>query len=407
VDGTWFNTGSLFQPVPEGGERRPLIADPPEDQRAVRSVGRIVMLLRRPEGLLPLPLGAISVTGLRGKDLHRNDFGTVRYQTAITESVLNYRVSTSTAGVDASLTLPPSPADERVIGPDTNTLRRLADSLGLAEMSPVEALRTLDRFFQTEFRYSLTLPEVPEGVGPLTHFLEQARSGHCEYFATSAVLLLRAAGIPARYVRGWSVQEYSSLEDAWIGRDSHAHAWVIAHIDGRWTTFDPTPPDWSALEAAYRPWSLGISDFLAWLRLSLSGAAAEDRGDRQWLLLPLAMLVLILAWRIVRRARRGGAGPVQSGRRVTSLAESPFAPLEQAAAERGQGRRQDETLLEWAQRLASETTDEHRNHRAPLTQAVELYYRRRFDPLGLDGDASRRLQRLLDACLRSWSRTRS
>ncbi|MBT8330725.1 MAG: transglutaminase-like domain-containing protein, partial [Deltaproteobacteria bacterium] len=39
----------------------------------------------------------------------------------------------------------------------------------------------------------------------IENFLTRSRSGHCEYFATATVLLLRQAGIPARYARGYSV----------------------------------------------------------------------------------------------------------------------------------------------------------------------------------------------------------
>ncbi len=414
VDGTWFTTGSLFEPVPDGAVRRPLLepsdsalADAAQDTTD-RADQRIVMLLRRPEGLLPLPLGAAGLTGLRGKDLHRNGFGTIRYRVGLNEPLLNYRVDSAPAALAESLIPPPSPSDLRLVGRDADATQEFSASLGLADLPPEQALRTLERHFATEFRYSLTLPETPEDVGPLQHFLEDARFGHCEYFATTAALALRAAGIPTRYVRGWSVQEYSALEDAWIARESHAHAWVLAHLEGRWHSFDPTPPDWAAFEAAQRPWTLGVSDFLAWFRLSLSGAAAEERGERNWLLLPLALLVVILAWRIVRRARRG-TGPADQARKPPAVSpESPFAALETAAARWGQGRRNGETLLEWSRRLGAEQAGaevaSEADDLAKLRDAVLLHYRSRFDPAGLDAEGTDRLRRLLDDCLRDWDR---
>jgi hypothetical protein len=236
-------------------------------------------------------------------------------------------------------------------------------------------------------------------VGPLTHFLTTARAGHCEYFATTAALTLRAAGIPARYVRGWAVQEYSALEDAWIARDHHAHAWVEAHVEGRWRVLDPTPPQWVVLEAAQRPWTQQLGDVLAWLRFSLSGAAAENPRDRDWLLLPLAALVSLLAWRILRRVRRGSAGPGPASL-PTNPAErqTPFAMIERAAATRGYGRRRDETLLEWARRLRREGLPAA----SALTEAVAIHYRIRFDPAGIDQQAQHRLHALLDDCRRRW-----
>jgi hypothetical protein len=397
VDGTWFTTGSLFEPVSDHDGRRPLL--PRRGQTATDAGGqRIVMLLRRTEGLLPLPQDTGVVTDLPGLDLHRNDYGTLRYRAGGGEPLLSYHVHPAPRSAEAGLTVPPGDVDLRVLGPDAPAIEALAETLGLAALPPAAALRALERHFARHFRYTLSLPEPPPHVGPLTHFLTEARAGHCEYFATAAVLTLRAAGIPARYVRGWSVQEYSALEDAWIARDSHAHAWVEAHVDGAWRALDPTPPDWALLEAAERPWTQHIGDALAWLRLSLSGAAAEDRGERDWLLLPLTVLVLVLAWRIVRRVRRGDAAESLPGPQRPAGPTTPFDELERAAARLGHARRDDETLLEWARRLRNERVD-----LAPaLADAVALHYRSRFDPAGIDAAAAHRLRRLLIDCRRRW-----
>jgi protein-glutamine gamma-glutamyltransferase len=294
---------------------------------------------------------------------------------------------------------PPDAVDLRIVGPVADTLAQVVAELELTAVSPATALQRLQRHFATEFRYTLELPRIPPGQRPLSHFLLQARAGHCEYFATAATMLLRQAGIPARYARGWSVQEYSPLEDAWISRDSHAHAWVLAWVDGAWRNFDPTPPDWGALEAAERPWTVGIGDWIAWLRLTLSGAADDERADRNWLLLPLAVLMLILAWRIARRARRGSQH--RPGSTAADSADSGvFTAIEQAAGRYGLARRSTETLLEWAERIAPNT-----GIGRDLQDAVQLHYRNRFDPKGLDADARARLASLLTACL-SWSAIR-
>jgi hypothetical protein len=81
------------------------------------------------------------------------------------------------------------------------------------------------------------------GDDPIATFLYDTRRGHCEYFASSLVLLLRALGTPARLVTGFYGAEWSGWEDAWIVRQSYAHAWVEAWIEGEgWQVFDPTPP---------------------------------------------------------------------------------------------------------------------------------------------------------------------
>ena len=78
---------------------------------------------------------------------------------------------------------------------------------------------------------------------PIEDFLFRYKSGQCEYFASSMVLLLRSQGIPARLVTGFLGGEYNPFEGYYIVRDSNAHAWVEAYVDGQgWRIFDPTPP---------------------------------------------------------------------------------------------------------------------------------------------------------------------
>ncbi|HYG64572.1 MAG TPA: DUF3488 and transglutaminase-like domain-containing protein [Thermoanaerobaculia bacterium] len=78
---------------------------------------------------------------------------------------------------------------------------------------------------------------------PIEEFLFRYRSGQCEYFASSMVLMLRSQGIPARLVTGFLGGEHNPFEGYYIVRDSNAHAWVEAYLPGTgWRTFDPTPP---------------------------------------------------------------------------------------------------------------------------------------------------------------------
>jgi len=79
---------------------------------------------------------------------------------------------------------------------------------------------------------------------PIEDFLFRYKSGQCEYFASSMVLMLRAQGIPARLVTGFLGGEFNPFEGYFIVRDSNAHAWVEAYLpeEGGWRIFDPTPP---------------------------------------------------------------------------------------------------------------------------------------------------------------------
>jgi len=82
------------------------------------------------------------------------------------------------------------------------------------------------------------------GDQPIATVLFNARTGHCEYFASSMAILLRAAGVPTRLVNGFLTGEYNPIGDDYIIRQSDAHSWVEVYVPDRgWLEFDPTPPD--------------------------------------------------------------------------------------------------------------------------------------------------------------------
>ena len=77
-------------------------------------------------------------------------------------------------------------------------------------------------------------------------FLNEAETGYCVHFATTAVVLLRAAGYHARYVTGY-VAEVSAGRTTKV-RGNQAHAWVEVLFDSYetqdiWVVVDPTPPE--------------------------------------------------------------------------------------------------------------------------------------------------------------------
>src|SRR6266851_4629986 len=79
-------------------------------------------------------------------------------------------------------------------------------------MAVDRALRAIHGFFQNKFTYSTWQERdrlTSTNETPLARFLLRSRSGHCEYFATATVLLLRQLHIPARYAVGYAVHEHS------------------------------------------------------------------------------------------------------------------------------------------------------------------------------------------------------
>ena len=102
---------------------------------------------------------------------------------------------------------------------------------------PRDYAEGLMRWF-SEQPFFYTLQPGLLGDTPIDEFLFSTRKGFCEHYASAMAILLRAASIPARVVTGY--QGGSMNGDYMIIRQSDAHAWVEAWIDGSWRRYDPT-----------------------------------------------------------------------------------------------------------------------------------------------------------------------
>jgi len=96
----------------------------------------------------------------------------------------------------------------------------------------------LDWFHHEAFFYTLMPPLL--GANPVDEFLFATRRGFCEHYASAFVVILRAAGIPARVVTGYQGGSINPNGNYMIVRQSDAHAWAEAIIGGQWRRFDPT-----------------------------------------------------------------------------------------------------------------------------------------------------------------------
>ena len=101
--------------------------------------------------------------------------------------------------------------------------------------------RLINTLFTTKFSYTLSPPAVPPGEDFVKYFLSESRQGYCVHFATAAVALLRAAGIPARYAEGYAVSSWKNGEWQDVP-DYNAHAWVEVYAGGSgWLPVEVTP----------------------------------------------------------------------------------------------------------------------------------------------------------------------
>ena len=120
--------------------------------------------------------------------------------------------------------------------PRTIEFARELKSRAVSDRAYIAAV--LDWFRKGSFIYTLA-PPLLEG-DTVDAFLFDTRRGFCEHYAGAFVVLLRAAGIPARVVTGYQGGEINPNGGYMIVRDSDAHAWAEALIDGTWQRFDPT-----------------------------------------------------------------------------------------------------------------------------------------------------------------------
>ncbi|HEY0839378.1 MAG TPA: DUF3488 and transglutaminase-like domain-containing protein, partial [Vulgatibacter sp.] len=184
-----------------------------------------------------------------------------------------------------------------------------------------------------DLRYTRELPGPT--ADPLAHFLFERREGHCEYFASSLVMLLRLAGVPARVAAGYFGAHWVEAGGYFVVREGDAHAWTEAWIPGEgWTRFDATPPDDRAgtaeglvagvvglLDLVRYWWAGWVLDFDRSAQAELAASVAEAFAGRegagkglsravrigiQLVLLALAVALAVRTsrrWRALRGAR--------------------------------------------------------------------------------------------------------
>lgn len=80
--------------------------------------------------------------------------------------------------------------------------------------SAQEITDRLGAYFQEHFPYTLNPGITPRKRDFVNDFLAEKRKGYCAHYASSAVLILRYMGIPARYVEGYAVDAVEIATDA-------------------------------------------------------------------------------------------------------------------------------------------------------------------------------------------------
>ncbi|WP_022850562.1 transglutaminaseTgpA domain-containing protein [Limisalsivibrio acetivorans] len=90
--------------------------------------------------------------------------------------------------------------------------------------------------------YEYATRDLPSGYNALSSFIFDAKRGNCEFYASTAGLILRNAGVPTRLVGGYRGGTYNEAAGYYIVPQKNAHVWVEAYVKGKgWLRIDPTP----------------------------------------------------------------------------------------------------------------------------------------------------------------------
>ena len=141
-----------------------------------------------------------------------------------------------------------------------------------------DPLKIADRILQTfreqPFRYTLEPPLL--GRHAMDEFLFTHRAGFCEHYASAFVVLMRAAGVPARVVTGYQGGELNPVDNFLTVRQSDAHAWAEIWVEGRgWLRYDPT--------AAVAPERIEMNLASTQPQDGLAGVMNQNAVTRSWI----------------------------------------------------------------------------------------------------------------------------
>ena len=243
-----------------------------------------------------------------------------------------------------------------------------SDARGDADIALVNRALAMIR---REFAYTLDVPLA--GRNEVDDFLFERKQGYCEHYSSAFVVLMRAAGVPARVVTGYAGGYRNPIGDYWLVLHSDAHAWAEVWLPQRgWVRVDPTAavapervydtladrqpgrigafdgfvPMFNAGDWLLRGWNDFVLGFDADRQQRLlRPLGLEHLGGRALILLFSAIAALALAWMAWLIAR---------GEREKDPLLRAWHRLDRRYARRGRGRAMHEPAQGWAERVAAD-----------------------------------------------------
>ncbi len=268
---------------------------------------------------------------------------------------------------------------------------------------------------QQAYHYTLA-PQAINSDNAIDDFMFDTRQGFCEHFASSFVFILRAAGIPARVVTGYLGGEQNG--EYMIVRQSDAHAWAEAYLNGNWVRFDPTAAvapervnqgiesiaDATSSLARFLPKSVTLRwDAMnyAWQRLIIDFDRSSQTMLWKWL-----GIEQIRGWMIVATVFGLILIPLSLLNFLNKIKRRPAqTPVErqwrlfcQRMTQKGFTRETGESAAAYVERIGSEWP----THRCALDTVLNLYHDGQFSESGsADAASHQRIARAMKQARRS------
>lgn len=134
------------------------------------------------------------------------------------------------------------------------------------------AIDKIKNMFENEYEYTLMPGKTPSKKDFVNYFLMDSKKGYCTYFASSAVLMFRSLGIPARYVGGYmfDTTDNDTRREAYYRLDDLKADGVLS---------EGTPYIIDVTDADAHAWVEVYIDYLGWVRVEVTPGALEENGE--------------------------------------------------------------------------------------------------------------------------------
>lgn len=130
----------------------------------------------------------------------------------------------------------------------TERVKDLALRITTGSASPYDKAEAVEAVLRT-YTYNTDIAAPPAGADAIDHFLFESKEGYCDYYASAMVIMLRASGVPARLIVGYTPGETAAErreqdeggQTTYRVLERNAHAWPEVYFPTYgWIQFEPT-----------------------------------------------------------------------------------------------------------------------------------------------------------------------